>query len=140
KPPERRIDSQASPGDLERVTHLEEELANARVSLQSTVEELEASNEELQATNEELIASNEELQSVNEELHSVNEELHTVNAEHQLKITELNQLNRDISHLLESIDVATVYLDRDLKIRKYTPRATGIFGLMEHDIGRYLAS
>jgi two-component system CheB/CheR fusion protein len=130
----------ASPGDMERLTHLEEELANARVSLQSTVEELEASNEELQATNEELIASNEELQSVNEELHSVNEELHTVNAEHQLKIGELTELNRDIGHLLESIDVATIYLDGDLKIRKYTPRAGTLFGLVEHDVGRYLAS
>ena len=132
--------SPSDPGDLERMSHLEEELANARVSLQATVEELEASNEELQATNEELVASNEELQSVNEELHSVNEELHTVNAEHQLKIGELTELNRDIGHLLESIDVATVYLDRDLKIRKYTPRAAAIFGLVEHDVGRYLAS
>ncbi|HET9576466.1 MAG TPA: chemotaxis protein CheB [Usitatibacter sp.] len=126
--------------DGARLNDLEAELSQARHSLQSTVEELEASNEELQATNEELVASNEELQSVNEELHSVNEELHTVNAEHQLKIAELTELNRDISHLLESIDVATVYLDRDLKIRKYTPRASGIFGLVEHDVGRYLES
>ncbi len=123
-----------------RLNDLEAELSQARNSLQSTVEELESSNEELQATNEELVASNEELQSVNEELHSVNEELHTVNAEHQLKIAELTELNRDISHLLESIDVATVYLDRDLKIRKYTPRASGIFGLVEHDVGRLLES
>jgi two-component system CheB/CheR fusion protein len=126
--------------DSARLVDLEAELSQTRHSLQSTVEELEANNEELQATNEELVAANEELQSVNEELHSVNEELHTVNAEHQLKIAELTELNRDISHLLESIDVATVYLDRDLKIRKYTPRASGIFGLVEHDIGRYLAS
>ncbi|HEX4332701.1 MAG TPA: chemotaxis protein CheB [Usitatibacter sp.] len=126
--------------DASRLTDLELELSQARHSLQSTVEELEASNEELQATNEELVASNEELQSVNEELHSVNEELHTVNAEHQLKIAELTELNRDISHLLESIDVATVYLDPDLKIRKYTPRAGAIFGLVEHDVGRYLSS
>ncbi|HEX3063552.1 MAG TPA: chemotaxis protein CheB, partial [Usitatibacter sp.] len=126
--------------DATRLTDLEFELSQARHSLQSTVEELEASNEELQATNEELVASNEELQSVNEELHSVNEELHTVNAEHQLKIAELTELNRDISHLFESIDVATVYLDPDLKIRKYTPRAGAIFGLVEHDVGRYLSS
>jgi two-component system, chemotaxis family, CheB/CheR fusion protein len=126
--------------ESDRLNDLEAELTQTRHSLQSTVEELEASNEELQATNEELVASNEELQSVNEELHSVNEELHTVNAEHQAKIAELTELNRDISHLLESIDVATVYLDRDLKIRKYTPRASGIFGLVEHDVGRYLAS
>ena len=132
--------SPAVAADLHRVDELEAELSQARHSLQSTVEELEASNEELQATNEELVASNEELQSVNEELHSVNEELHTVNAEHQLKIAELTELNRDISHLLESIDVATIYLDRELKIRKYTPRASGLFGLVEHDVGRYLSS
>ena len=126
-------------GDGTRLDDLEAELSLARHSLQSTIEELEASNEELQATNEEVVASNEELQSVNEELHSVNEELHTVNAEHQLKIAELTELNRDISHLLESIDVATVYLDRELRIRKYTPRASGIFGLVEYDVGRHLA-
>jgi two-component system CheB/CheR fusion protein len=129
-----------APDEDARLSDLEVELSQTRHSLQSTVEELEASNEELQATNEELVASNEELQSVNEELHSVNEELHTVNAEHQLKIGELTELNRDISHLLESIDVATVYLDRELKIRKYTPRASGIFGLVEHDVGRFLSS
>ena len=124
----------------ERLVTLEEELTQTRRNLQSTVEELEASNEELQATNEEMVASNEELQSVNEELHSVNEELHTVNAEHQRKIAELSEVNRDIGHLLESIDVATVYLDADLRIRKYTPLAAGIFQLEAHDVGRYLAS
>ena len=124
----------------ERLVTLEEELSQTRRNLQSTVEELEASNEELQATNEEMVASNEELQSVNEELHSVNEELHTVNAEHQRKNAELFEVNRDIGHLLESIDVATVYLDADLRIRKYTPLAAGIFQLEPHDVGRYLAS
>jgi len=124
----------------ERLVSLEEELTLTRRNLQATVEELEASNEELQATNEEMVASNEELQSVNEELHSVNEELHTVNAEHQRKIAELSEVNRDIGHLLESIDVATVYLDADLRIRKYTPLAGSIFSLEAHDIGRYLAS
>ena len=124
----------------ERIVNLEEELIQTRRNLQATVEELEASNEELQATNEEMVASNEELQSVNEELHSVNEELHTVNAEHQRKIAELSEVNRDIGHLFESIDVATVYLDADLRIRKYTPLAGSIFSLEAHDVGRYLAS
>lgn len=132
--------SAAAVANVESTMQLEQELLHARTTLQATVEELEASNEEMQATNEELVASNEELQSVNEELHSVNEELHTVNIEHQLKIGELTELNRDIGHLLESIDVATAYLDRDLKIRKYTPRAAIIFGLVEHDLGRHLAS
>jgi two-component system CheB/CheR fusion protein len=99
---------------------LEGELSYAREILQSTVEELETSNEELQATNEELVASNEELQSTNEELHSVNEELYTVNAEYQTKIEELQQLNADIAHLLEGTEVGTIFLDRDLRIRRYT--------------------
>lgn len=132
-------ESSIDPGVVEAAL-LQQELSHARATLQATVEELEASNEELQATNEEMMASNEELQSVNEELHSVNEELHTVNAEHQRKISELTELNRDIGHLLESIDVATIYLDRELRIRKYTPRAGVLFGLVEHDVGRYLAS
>ena len=133
-------DSLESPLGSQRVVNLEQELTQTRANLQSTVEELEASNEELQATNEEMVASNEELQSVNEELHSVNEELHTVNAEHQRKIAELSEVNRDIGHLLESIDVATIYLDADLRIRKYTPLAASIFSLVEHDVGRFLAS
>ena len=129
-----------SPLPADGIVNLEEELIQTRRNLQATVEELEASNEELQATNEEMVASNEELQSVNEELHSVNEELHTVNAEHQRKIAELSEVNRDIGHLLESIDVATVYLDAELRIRKYTPLAGAIFSLEPHDVGRYLAS
>ncbi len=128
------------PLGTERVLTLEDELTRTRESLQATVEELEASNEELQATNEEMVASNEELQSVNEELHSVNEELHTVNAEHQRKNAELSEVNRDIGHLLESIDVATLYLDGDLRIRKYTPLAASIFSLVAHDTGRLLES
>jgi len=128
------------PMGSERVLSLEDELSRTRENLQATVEELEASNEELQATNEEMVASNEELQSVNEELHSVNEELHTVNAEHQRKIAELSEVNRDTSHLLESIDVATLYLDGSLRIRKYTPLAASIFSLVEHDTGRLLES
>jgi two-component system CheB/CheR fusion protein len=128
------------PQSTEQLVSLEEELSQARRNLQSTIEELEASNEELQATNEEMVASNEELQSVNEELHSVNEELHTVNAEHQRKIAELSEVNRDIGHLLESIDVATVYLDAELRIRTYTPLAGSLFSLEAHDVGRHLAS
>src|SRR5690606_1512235 len=88
----------------EHVAKLEDELAFTRETLQSTIEELETSNEELQAANEELVASNEELQSTNEELHSVNEELYTVNAEHQRKIEELAELNRDMQHLLDGTD------------------------------------
>ena len=112
----------------------------SRENLQATIEELETSNEELQATNEELIASNEELQSTNEELHSVNEELYTVNAEHQHKIGELAELNQDMNHLLENTDVATVFLDRELRVRRFTSRVKNVFDLVEHDIGRPIRS
>ena len=120
----------------ERMQTLESELAYTRETLQATIEELETSNEELQATNEELVASNEELQSTNEELHSVNEELYTVNAEYQQKITELTELNTDMAHLLEGTDVGTVFLDRDLCIRRFTSRIAGVFRFQNHDVGR----
>eukprot|EP00913_Durusdinium_trenchii_P028473 g26701.t1 len=120
----------------DRVELLENELRYARENLQATVEELETSNEELQAANEELVASNEELQSTNEELHSVNEELYTVNAEYQRKITELTQLNNDMDNLLRSTEVGTVFLDRSLRIRKFTPQISRAFNLLPQDIGR----
>ena len=120
----------------ERIAALEGELRQSKENLQATMEEMEASNEELQATNEELIASNEELQSTNEELHSVNEELYTVNAEHQAKIAELTELNQDIQHLLEATQVHTLFLDRDLRLRKFTPKMSEVLDLLPHDVGR----
>ncbi|MGH9888328.1 MAG: PAS domain S-box protein, partial [bacterium] len=122
----------------ERMRTLESELAYTSETLQATIEELETSNEEMQATNEELVASNEELQSTNEELHSVNEELYSVNAEYQQKIAELKELNTDIQHLLEGTDVGTLFLDRDLRIRRFTPRIASAFHILEHDIGRQI--
>jgi len=115
---------------------IEDELAYTKENLQAAIEEHETTNEELQATNEELIASNEELQSTNEELHSVNEELYTVNAEYQKRNAELLELNDDIEHLLNGTDVATIFLDRDLHIRKFTPRIADIFEVIPHDVGR----
>src|SRR5204862_7532403 len=126
----------ASQASNERLTTLEGELSYTRETLQSTIEELQTSNEELQAANEELVASNEELQSTNEELHSVNEELYTVNAELQRKISELRELNADMQHFLESTDVGTLFLDKNLCIRKYTPRIASVFHIQEQDIGR----
>jgi two-component system, chemotaxis family, CheB/CheR fusion protein len=126
----------AAAASSERMATLEGELSYTRETLQSTIEELQTSNEELQATNEELVASNEELQSTNEELHSVNEELYTVNAELQRKIVELRELNSDMQHFLESTDVGTLFLDRKLCIRKYTPRIAAVFHLEPQDIGR----
>jgi two-component system CheB/CheR fusion protein len=120
----------------QRIQDLEHELQYTRESLQATVEELETSNEELQATNEELFAANEELQSTNEELHSVNEELITVNAEYHAKIQELTKLNEDINNLLSSTDVGTIFLDRELRIRLFTPTAQQEIHLLDQDVGR----
>lgn len=124
----------------DRIETLENDLRYTKENLQATVEELETSNEELQATNEELVASNEELQSTNEELHSVNEELYTVNAEYQKKINDLTELTNDMDSLMESTDVATVFLDGELCIRKFTPQIAPVFKLLPHDIGRCIDS
>ena len=123
---------------LQRIQDLEAELQLTRENLQATIEELEASNEELQSTNEEIESSNEELQSTNEELQSVNQELYTVNAEYQRKITELTELNNDIDNLLRSTDVGTLFLDGDLRIRKFTPGVAEALNVLPQDIGRPL--
>jgi two-component system CheB/CheR fusion protein len=128
-----------SEASREHLDTLESELAYTRETLQATIEELETSNEEMQATNEELVASNEELQSTNEELHSVNEELYTVNAEYQQKIAELKELNTDMAHLLEGTDVGTVFLDRELRIRRFTSRIARVFRIQPFDIGRRIS-
>jgi two-component system CheB/CheR fusion protein len=119
-----------------RVKDLELELHTTKENLQSTVEELQTSNEELQATNEELLAANEELQSTNEELHSVNEELYTVNAEFERKNHELKTIGEDLNNLLASTDIGTLFLDRHLRIRRFTPSIARIFHLLAQDIGR----
>ena len=124
----------------ERLLTVEAELVYTKENLQATIEELETSNEELQATNEELVASNEELQSTNEELHSVNEELYTVNAEYQKKIGELTEMTADMDNLLSSTDVGVIFLDRELCIRKFTPRMSQTFHLLPQDVGRRIDS
>ena len=121
-----------------RFSELDRELKETRENLQALVEELESTNEEQQASNEELTASNEELQSTNEELHSVNEELHTVNIEYQSKIQELTELNNDIDNLLKSTDIGVIFLDSELRIRKFTPAATEAIALRRADIDRPL--
>jgi two-component system, chemotaxis family, CheB/CheR fusion protein len=123
---------------LDQQHALEEELAYTKEHLQAAVQEHETANEELQATNEELVAANEELQSTNEELHSVNEEMYTVNAEYQKKNVELQELNNDIEHLLNGTEVATMFLDRQLCIRKFTPRIAETFQVIPQDVGRPL--
>ncbi|WP_010135169.1 chemotaxis protein CheB [Ochrovirga pacifica] len=124
----------------QRLEDLESELKGTKAELQNVVEELETSNEELQSSNEELMASNEELQSTNEELQSVNEELYTVNAELQEKNKQLEIVNNDITNLLNSTEIGTLFLDANLRIRKYTPALQRIFNLEDTDIGRPITS
>lgn len=122
---------------------LEIELSNAREEMQKTFEEMQTSQEELKSTNEELQSTNEELQSTNEELtsskeemQSLNEELQTVNSELQVKVEDFSRVNNDMKNLLNSTDIATLFLDNDLKIRRFTYQATKIFKLIKSDIGR----
>jgi PAS domain S-box-containing protein len=131
------------PSDQAVIQQLEDDLRTAREDLQAAVEELESSNEELKSSNEELITSNEELQSANEELQtskeelqSVNEELATVNAELNKKVAELDAAHNDLQNLFASTEIATIFLDRRLRIKKFTPAATALFHLRESDVDR----
>jgi PAS domain S-box-containing protein len=125
---------------------LEAELVRAKAHLRASIEqfetqteELKASNEELQAMNEELRASTEELETSREELQSVNEELTTVNQELKIKIEELSQANDDFKNLISSTDIGTIFLDRALRVKLFTPRARDIFNLIPADVGRPLS-
>jgi two-component system CheB/CheR fusion protein len=122
--------------DRAKMLLLEQELLDTKTNLQSMVEEIETANEELQATNEELLSSNEELQSTNEELQSVNEELHTVNSEYQEKMVEIANVNSDLENLINSTEIATIFLDKNLRIRKFTPTVKKFFNIIDGDIGR----
>ncbi|QDT91525.1 chemotaxis protein CheB [Gimesia algae] len=121
----------------------EREFQFLRESHQRTLEELETSNEELKSSNEELQSTNEELQSTNEELEtskeemqSLNEELTTVNTELQSKVDDLSQANDDMQNLLNSTDIATVFLDRELNIKRFTEQSTDLIRLRRTDVGR----
>lgn len=137
---ERGEDFQRDRELLNRITELERELATTRESLQASVEQQETANEELQAANEELLASNEELQSTNEELESVNEELYTVNAEFQGKILELTEITDDLENFASSTDIGTVFFDRFMRIRRFTPVFGRLTELNESDVGRSLST
>lgn len=119
-----------------RMAWLEKELADTRETLQTANEELETSNEELQSTVEELQSANEELMTSQEELSSINEELHTVNLELEDKIHQLEITSDDLENLLVSTEIGTIFLDLDLRIRRFTPPVTKIVSLIESDIGR----
>jgi two-component system CheB/CheR fusion protein len=124
-------------------TEIQDELKYTKDKLQATMEEMHASqeemrsmNEELQSTNEELQSTNEELTTSKEELQSLNEELVTVNSELQAKVDDLTRANNDIKNLLYSTNIATVFLDGDLRITRFTPSATNIINLLPTDLGR----
>jgi two-component system CheB/CheR fusion protein len=126
-----------------RIAALEEKLRGREEYLQSTHEELESANEELKSSNEEMQSVNEELQSTNEELEtskeelqSVNEELATVNTESQNKLTDLSRANNDMSNLLAGTGIATVFVDHQLRILRFTPAAGEIINLILSDVGR----
>ncbi|MBU0676048.1 MAG: PAS domain-containing protein [Proteobacteria bacterium] len=131
------------PGNNSTAQLLEQELRYTRENLQTTIEELETANEELKSTNEELQSTNEELQSTNEELEtskeelqSLNEEAATVNAELQSRIDELSITNDDMKNLLDSTQIATIFLDLTLCIRRFTPKVGEIIPLAGIDFGR----
>ncbi len=112
------------------------ELQTTREEMQTSQEELRSTNEEMQSTNEELQSTNEELTTSKEEMQSLNEELQTVNAELQVKVDELSRSNNDMKNLLNSTDIATLFLDNDLKVRRFTTQATKIINLIPGDVGR----
>jgi len=137
--------TEAEDARLEVVGQLEQELQRTKDQLRITIEqyetsteELRASNEELQAINEELRSATEELETSKEELQSVNEELTTVNQEYKEKIEEVGRANSDLQNLMGSIDIATIFLDRALQIKRYTPRARELFNITPTDTGRPL--
>ncbi|MBI5679717.1 MAG: PAS domain-containing protein [Methanobacterium sp.] len=131
-----------SKGD-ERIRELEGELKLTKERLNVTIEEMRSSNEELRSANEELQSMNEEAQSSNEELEtskeelqSINEEMVTVNNELQLKIDELSRTQDDMNNLFNSTEIATIFLDNDLNIRRFTKEATKLINMIESDVGR----
>jgi len=126
-----------------RVVELEQELLQVRGESRATHEEMQTSQEELRSANEELQSTNEEMQSTNEELttskeemQSMNEELQTVNTELQVKVDELSHASNDMKNLLDSTDIATLFLDKNLNVRRFTPQATKIIKLIAADAGR----
>jgi two-component system CheB/CheR fusion protein len=147
QPEEGSVAEQLPEGEREaRIAELEAELQKTRESHQATVEELESANEELKSTNEELQSANEELQSTNEEhesskeeLQALNEELHTTNTELEHKINELQAVNDDIRNLFNSAEIASVFVDNELKVRRFTEQAKRIINLIDFDVGRPLS-
>ncbi len=120
----------------QELQHTREEMQNIMEEMQTSQEELKSTNEELQSTNEELQSTNEELTTSKEEMQSLNEELQTINAELMAKVDDYSRVNNDMKNLLNSTDIATLFLDKELNIRRFTNQATKIFKLIKSDIGR----
>jgi two-component system CheB/CheR fusion protein len=125
-------ETEHGPAEQPAMEQLENELRSTRAELKTTVEELISTNEELQSANEELQTSKEELQSLNEELE-------TVNAELREKVDELGTANSDLQNLFAATEIATIFLDRSLRVARFTPAATTLFHLIDADVGRPLA-
>jgi PAS domain-containing protein len=106
--------------------------------MQTSQEELKSANEELQSTNEELQSTNEELTTSKEEMQSMNEELQTVNAELQVKVDDLSRMNNDMKNLLDSTEIATVFLDNALRVRLFTIGSNRVYKLIPGDVGRLI--
>ena len=128
-------DTRLAQAEIE-LLHTKEHLQSIVEEMETTQEELKSSNEELQSTNEELQSTNEELITSKEELQSLNEELVTVNNELQTRVDDLTSLNNDMSNLMNSTQVATIFLDLNLLVRRFTPAVVGLFKLRSVDIGR----
>jgi two-component system, chemotaxis family, CheB/CheR fusion protein len=134
------------PATSARIAVLEQELHDTRAELQGFIEELQSANEELASSHEEVQSANEELQSANEELEtsreelqSLNEELQTVNSELRAKVNDLSQSRDDLANLLNSTEIATLFLDGELHIKRFTPEARKLVSLRDSDVGRPLA-
>jgi two-component system CheB/CheR fusion protein len=120
------------------IRQLKEQLRETVELSETSTEELKASNEELQAINEELRSATEELETSKEELQSINEELITVNFELKVKVDETGKVNDDLQNLISSSDIATLFIDRGMRIKRFTPQATRLFNLIASDINRPL--
>ena len=131
--------SKESRARLAEAQRHQDEVQALREESQRHREEAEAAHEELQSTNEELQSTNEELTTSKEELQSMNEELQTINSEMQTRLDDLMLAQSDMQNVLNSIEIAILFLDRDLNVRRYTERAAGIVNLRESDVGRPLS-
>jgi len=137
--PRRKPAPAANASDAALIQQYQQEIERLKQQAKQSREELQASNEELQSTNEELQSANEELTTSKEEMQSMNEELQTINTELQTKLDDLSLAQSDMQNVLNSIEIAVLFLDQELNVRRYTERASTIISLRESDIGRPLS-